>query len=455
MDSQGLKHIIWYDNDYVLIDANFDGAQTDTVLGPVKVDLKVDAKYKDGTIYRRHHRYDSGTSISDDDKIELSKGLFLKAKAGYSEDGFLTGFHFCCTAVELFDGSFILHSAPVLLCPPLDASTRYNDSESNYIDNKVTWYAPNFSIASVPDVGYFELSRYYIKYATSVGTVHSAESPGVNMFCTYESVSSKYYLNCISACNVLKYKSNIQILDSLKPLIKSVSVFMTSDINLYDYTSVDKTITLVNEGSMCFTPTPKPMPKYSKNYQKRIQQFYKVHEITFDELQTITPDTWIPIDLKGKLGDNLKTREVLPVDDFTHHQLVPQQQMTYNSRLHAMDYKTVLSRGWPHVYMQAITGVGQFQANNSTTAGASVFRYISVKIKTETGISIVTRGGLRTGISLTRSDLSPMLSYPDSRAFEMTIHECYITSFSPSIGFINTKTVKLTPSDNQNFAFLY
>ena len=144
----GLKYLIWYDNAYVLIDSNFDGEQDSTLIGPVKVDLKVDGMQNESNV-RKVRRYYGTTTKDKDAAKEQIFGLFIKALSNEKAQGKLTGCLLACYAIELYDGSYILHSQPVFIGNPWDVGTRYNFNASggyvppttvyDYITNPCGW----------------------------------------------------------------------------------------------------------------------------------------------------------------------------------------------------------------------------------------------------------------------------------------------------------------------------
>ena len=148
LDGEVLKYIFWQDDKYLVINTDFDGAQTDTSIGPIgKIDLKVDGVV-DGSARKTLNFYsDVDVTVGSpyDDKQKLAGGLLLKAKAYDDSKGRLTGFILACTAIELYDGNFILQSNPVLLGQAFDEKTRYtstNISGHDYIDNPALYYSP-------------------------------------------------------------------------------------------------------------------------------------------------------------------------------------------------------------------------------------------------------------------------------------------------------------------------
>lgn len=482
LDSNGLQYLIWYENEYKLINSNFDGEQTDITLGPVKVDLKVDIEqhtYLNGTKISKYRHYYTDDVMYGSDldafktaenvkiRQELASSLVAKGVSISERDGLLTDkFNLACTAIELYDGSYILHSNPVLLCPAGDTSTRYenillNSIAYDYINKRAVFQAGTSLAETTNDSDKYSI---YIANDTSwvgtpdgeyeIGGKNTVQSCGSSQLVNRGTGGTNDYGAVVSAAiygNELKFKINANIDQTLKPLIKSICIFITPGCRLYDYEKYESLYHSFDNASL-YNHIAKP--KTNAEIIKELagnQQFYKVHEIPFDDIATTSDnDGWVTIDLKGKLGDNLVNQEELLLDNFTHHTLLPQKQMVYNSKLHVMDYKTILSRGWPVNYFHAEQGVGQFPTEDTTTT-ASYVRWAKVKIKTENGISEVVRGIFRTGATYNRKDLSPMLSYPDSRAIEMTLYDLYVTSGQN--GYLNSKTVKLTASENQNFAY--
>lgn len=472
LDANGLQHVLWFDNEYKLINTDFDGEQTDTEIF-CKVDLKVDGYNDSGDRTLTHHYTEDEVlwHSNDVDTINLRKklasSLFVKGIAYNNEQGRLTGYVLACTAFELYDGSFILHSNPVLLGMAYDEKSRYsgltvNGTTYDYSVNPAKYYPLSGSweeITSNADNQY-KLSKNKIKAGTS-------ESVGYNELTDkFGYVCGTYYLKidggtvskrmvAIMSSNNLKLRVNGQISSDYSSLIKSISVFITPQVSLYDLTKDSKYLGYFdyNGNSSAYCENYIPEVKDIKDIIKELESlnFYKVKEIQFDDIQT---DTWIDLteDLKGKLGDNLVSQEVLPVDNFTHHKLIPQKQYIYNSKLHAMDYKTVLSHGFPFNYFIPNQGTGQFAAtsNPNVPYNTNDYRnYVEVTIKTETGLSKVVR---YTEAEFPLTDLMPMLSYPDSRAIKMVIY-WYAYYTVGQTGVFNKMEFPLKASEIGNFAY--
>jgi hypothetical protein len=285
----------------------------------------------------------------------VSKGISQLESAGIISDKFF----FACIAFELYDGSYVLHSNPILMCPANDVKNRYSglsigSGVFDYISNKAVYSEFTGHVAENTENKYYQMINY-----PSGCEVGSGGADEITFDSMITSLGYSYFnspngeIRGIVYGNRLKYKINTSISEQYRSLIKSVSIFITPGVSGYDYTSVETknhsfTTKVVNN----FIPKPRTNEQIIE-LLKQNQQFYKVKEIPFDDINT-NVDTWIDLtdDLKGKLGDNLINQIELPVDNFTHHTLLPQKQIVYNSKLHALDYKTILSRGWPVNYFK-------------------------------------------------------------------------------------------------------
>lgn len=479
-DESGIKHLFWTEGQYNLISTAFGGTQTSDVLGPVKVDLKVE---NEGAVdlsstFRSNFRtissntilYSNYATYGTADNLALRKetfkGLTDKLTSILRKEGSPVWFMLACTAVELYDGSYILHSAPVLLGQANDEHTRYEGLEVNtatcdYKQNRAIFKTSGQVITSDPSnntVDYQESTTFGSGKAIKSGTaIDQAWFPSVigeshygNTSVNERNISTKATI----FKNKLKFRIGANIAPSYSNLIKSVSVFLTPEICPYDLDTVESLKeTYLNYAT---SKTDSSENYYFRNktnadIQKSIaenQRFYKVHEITFEELRTITPGTWIDIDLKDKIGDNLVNQEALPVDNFTHHSYKPNKQLVYNSKLHIMDYQQELFRPWPSLYNFAQQGIGQFSSEIDTPL-SDWEQWIIVTIKTDTGISKVVRhNSFSNTVEKANKDL--FLSYPDSRANKIEI----ITKINIHGGDLYSKSeYTLTSSTYHNFSY--
>lgn len=475
LDATGIKILWWVDTEYKLIESNFSGGQTATELLPVKVDLKVDGEKmllpsintqeRKTYNYYTDNSYPSSTLQTSAEKDALA--IMTKARSILNREGKLTGFIMACTAIELYDGNYILQSNPILLGQAWDERTRYNMNyngvQYDYITNPATYYIAEGTYQLISDETDDRSYERAVKYI-SIHDWDQTDPNGTLM-------TNEIYPNMLSAiipikigtaatsrrmvamasCNELKFKVNSNISQDLKPLIKSVSIFISKQVYNYDETKA-KYIGYYNfnDSASAYSENYIQIPKTTAEILKELtdnQQFYKVHEIPFDDIKTTTAnDGWVTIDLKDKLGENLTMQEELPVDNFTHHNLLPNAQIVYNSKLHAMDYKQELFHGWPLPYMYAQQGIGQFPALHGNIMYGNAY-WTEVHIKNENGTSTVIRKKLDTTFNQFELPRFGMLSYPDSRAYKIIV---YVQS--SSIGYYKQE-FKLTASTSHNFAY--
>lgn len=485
-DESGIKHLFWTEGQYNLISTAFGGTQTSDILGPVKIDLKVENEgaadfsstfrsnfrtiSSDPILYSNYATYGTADNLAL--RKETFKGLIDKLTSILRKEGSPVWFMLACTAVELYDGSYILHSAPVLLGQANDEHTRYeglavNTATCDYKQNRAIFKTSGQVITSDPSnntVDYQESTTFGSGKAIKGGTaIDHTWFPSVIGASHYgDPTVNERNINTEATIykNKLKFRIGANIAQSYSNLIKSVSVFLTPEICPYDLDTVESLKdTYLNPG----TGTRSAENYYFRNKSnadilKDIadnQRFYKVHEITFDELRTLNPGTWIDIDLKDKIGDNLVNQEALPVDNFTHHSYKPNKQLVYNSKLHIMDYEQELFRPWPVNYFYQTFGKGQFSnsAQEGTVDAQGWIEYATVNIKTETGISTTVRITPETqGSWLNIFNLLPIISYPDSRATAITIYRNYYDAVEGRY-FEQQKTFPLKASESQNYAY--
>jgi len=471
LDSQGIKYAIWYDDDYKLIDSNFDGLQTsEELIG--KVDLKVDLN----TITRKYISSVSYPTGRTTDELKLKTdgylGLYNKALAGLKEDGLLSGFFLACTAIELYDGSYIMHSNPILLGQAADAQTRYNVT----IGTSALKYSSGSVVVSDPfrtkvyDSGkeYNSVSNSFQQYIDNVtggrnaifgearvsggaSGAANAELLMPNLIGFGPDANSK--MSVYAHSNKLKFKLNTKLDTKYNSLIKSISVFISQEVGLTKDTAkyvgyATNTQELIYENYYGELKTDADIKKEIGE----LSTFYKIYEIPFDDAaigSTFTAGTWVEIDLKDKLS-NLTAQEVLTYDNFSHHQLLPEVQFMYNSKLHLGDMKTFLSRGFPLWNFFIEQGVGQFGSNSGAVGGIGY--WIEVSIKTSNGLTKVVRYKDRVLGSFNASDMSSFVSYPDARATRMVIH-LEIYSIMASQWTTRDYDLKLAAHTTQNLAY--
>jgi hypothetical protein len=536
LSSTGLIYLIWYQSEYKVINTNFNGEQTDTDLLPVgNIELRINASSSPPTVYIADS--DIPGSTSEEVVAGVIEGLFAKALSVERERGFLKGFVLACTAYELYDGSYILHSNPVVIGQSVDARTRYQQTfggvEYDYKDNPIVayngWYDgihyrnggsllapyaldeersfkletgqanlgggtpsyyfyksgiwanntfialpnPDFSLGvddpywsfladdpSLPGYqeaweDYPEGTKFRFFYDTGSGVenmtverkaLRASSVPLPNLVGYMDAYGSGKYPAVISRRSEFQIKIEKSIPEALRPLIRTISVFITPEVLMYKNINFKRVSRATYSGANIdnYLPDLKTDAEMIEELMTK-SKFYKVSSIPFDEV--ISDGNWVTIDLKGKLGENLKNQEEMTLDPFSHHSYLPDKQYVYNSRLHILNYEQSLFHGWPLSYFKQIGGLGQFElpGDEDVTGVYKALVYALVEIKTETGLSKVVRYNIPTG-TISKFNLGAFLSYPDSRAKKITLCRetqglppvtergvCWNTSGSPTV----------------------
>lgn len=471
LGTTGIKHLIWYDSAYRVLDVNFDGQSEQATVGPVRVELKTDYKGTPSTNTREMRMYYSDEFTTGADKWDAIRDGYvlptiLKALAINQQDGYLQGSHLAITAVELFDGSYILHSNPVLIGQPNDKGTRYSNLHGASYDSKLFlgWdFSTSESAILFDTSGDHNAENKYYKQSKSSAYPHPwgagpetavADFPGLTAYVPYyfPYTSSDYRAVVYSALGELKYKVSLALDSTYEPLIKSVGVFLTPAVNQYRYSTLDELAYSDYSAASLATRQFRGILKTNAEIAKELFElhFYKVAEVPFSSL-TATTD-WVTLDLKGKLGDNIVTQELLPVDPLSFHTLSARHQFMYNSRLHLLDYSQTLSHGYPLQYFYQLYGAGQFiETGEGEPVVNEHITYAAVDIMTDTGMvrSVRTLTDQTSGV-LKISNLGAVIAYPDNRARKITLFRGYNNGTSD---LIQKLEFDLTPHPVHNFAY--
>lgn len=249
-------------------------------------------------------------------------------------------------AMRLFDGSYIMHSAPKLLrCD--NAKLRATVTNTSVKDGYITDFKYQISVSA---------STFSIKY-------------------------------------------NLSSLAKWKDIVSSVDIFISRPI------VTDK----IDEDITSF---------YCDGTHIR----FDLNELSDNEIIEKIKDTSnfyliksIPVGsnssgyFEGLISDasqieNLEQKETLPDDAFTHNEIFGTTYV-FNSRLHVANTKMIFAPMYPIGTLQESTGARIVQIKTE------------VQIKTDTGIKVIHGSSYCGG-----GDISPYISYPDSRAFKITIY---------------------------------
>ena len=126
--------------------------------------------------------------------------------------------------------------------------------------------------------------------------------------------------------------------------------------------------------------------------------------------------------------------------------------MVYNSMLHAWDITNVMTRGSSIQRFYPIDSSGQFEAAKYESDG--LFWWIKTEIGTgENNVTIVRSMPYSWQNTVTLKGLSPLLTFPDSRATRMTVFVFDVSNWNTGAGKVYQKTFALTAHDSGLFAY--
>jgi hypothetical protein len=293
------------------------------------------------------------------EKVNAIEGQLFKKMAEWNESGNLYGFVLIQYAFELFDGSYIKHSCPQLV----------------WMGGK---YEP--------------------------GYVHTADTLTVR----YPAANCQYAVAPGSEQIIQEVK------DSYSDIIKGIAIFMSRP-HLGWMFDGSVPIGNTNEALAARRDTGGYTTRnYEENHGKnpafvldpnatpdelvKQQLLYKIASIPIENIETAT----IHVLDVGNI-DHFVTKEVLPVDDYSHHSYSGKTTFSYNNRLILASVSTMLYGGYsPHILSRMV---------NTGTAREVCFE---VELVTGDGKKIV-RSEIQTNSDI-ELYLPLVIAYPDSRA---------------------------------------
>jgi hypothetical protein len=387
---------------------------------------------------------DSGQTLG----FDAINRAYNEGLAKLNELGRLHGYVLAVYAYKLVSGEYVYASAPVLLCPPNNAVGKTTSYQNKY--NKKYYYATQFlgtygdnklltyCAESVMDEAFEhgnvasmdKWARHFA--ANNNGTAQylgDADVPksidnmpplwGGILFSAASGSSSTWRHTFLAmASNSLMCKINSSIQQEYKGLIDSCCIFMSEQVPLYEMLKDN-----VHEGTVMypvnFSGTQMNATRiYGYNFDKRneadikkdikkINNFYLVHEIKFNELQEGT----IEVDLGGKLGDSLPLQETLPISAFNNSIVFNGKSFIYNSRNHLYSYKEKKIYGCKLETSKLVGGNGQL----SYSISEGTYKVIAhIKSATDGDYTVVS-----DDIKLDNKSFNGYFIYPDSSADEV------------------------------------
>lgn len=318
---------------------------------------------------------------------ETPKGEIYEPIGKLKSDGCIQNVSLIRWAVRMYDGTHILHSAPILLMVRMPIGI-HGFMDKNYKSRSV-------------------------------------------------SADYAYY----------KIKIDIAIPKTLKEsdIYNGIDVFM-AEIPYYDDTDTYKNDLQAIKVGGNYSFGGDPFYTGDEKLRERILEtanFYRIAQYDFDS-DKFNGNTLSDIPDLSDILKNLVYQPTLTDDTYSRNKLIAEKIFNYNGKLHISGTSQKLYDGYP---------VEMFISYAGSTV--DVIKYISkTYIKTESGTSIVVRDqDIPNGDNLLL--LSPYISYPDSRAYQMEITIIYrvregsgaLTKYRFSASF------DLTPHDFLNLAY--
>jgi hypothetical protein len=377
-----LRKYLYYDNKYILIN----------ISNKIKFDVdstsEMEEKETEG-VRAIHNDFDWRESL-------ISKAYKILNEE--SEEGRIHGAVSIRAAYKLIDGSYVMATPPIMC---------HNTMNSWFIKQELL---RDDGLDYPHDSLGFKTTKYKLK------------------------ISPSDYVNMVDSSKLI---SSIVFFFS-KPLIKyDFEEMVKNEENEYINDYLGSTVPVITN----FEEFDNSLIAESDDYEylKCPTNWYKVHEIDFEEIMELSAPKTYDIDLEGFYQD-YATRENMEVDQNTHHNLKAEKLFTYNSRL------------WIAGIQREITSPSiEFQNIGSTDASVDV----CLKYKIETTSGAITTSKLFTGIKVdtgeflgaTTLNLYPShLSYPDARAVSVTI-------FVKLNYWYKIETIPLKNSESHNYSY--
>ena len=413
-------------------------------------------------------------NLDSEDAYSYIADTAVKARNMVREKGRLADYHLAVVAYRLKTGEYVYASAPLLLGKPRNENNNPINGEDNI------FYAPDdekYSTGRFLAPLHFGMGDKYwdaFECTISKGTLRQASGgysllgdnrrtigalyPLPALFGYYRSGSpygaGETVENCFVVCaygNVLKYHIDKTIDEKYRNLIDCCCIFLSEPISPYKEFSSENVIATEKAGfrqngtesyyTMGYGFVLKEEDEILSDI-KDTQNFYKVKEIPFSDIVKTKTDTYIYVDLEGKLGDNLLLQETLPLYAFDHSRVISADMTSYNSRLHLTNYKKKMFSGFKLSDFVLTGGIGQYAQASYSNAAISATLYIRTLIKSIDGDSevwskesLANRSSLAENIFV-NNRYNPIISYPDANAYKMEIYIeiKYLSSSIPDSG---------------------
>lgn len=447
-DGNGVRYAL-YDAEkdgYSTPGHNYNGETTDVSLVPEgKVDIRVTAVTNDGGVPLVIAAKEGNLIADTGAKEGVRKTAFVNASnivanktiaAAYDKGFFCKGYFLACTAIELYDGSFVLQSRPVLLAPPyvtydIDNEVEFADDDNggwsvikgvcssatrfkrkdwegmagaskinfkkntrNFVDF-CDYGNVAYNTDGVAEIDYLptaykinqnieHLIKGYYKYANIEVTDFNGGVPPLFTSIHYNKQSGASGTECFAQANKLQIKFNTDISPEMASIVKGVSVFVTREVPAYDFADDSLwSMRIGGTGKVEYEPlmdmildgTFMFIPSYRNKDKivKELNGLSSFYKVADVPFASIKKGDWIDLDLAtDHVLQNLTEQERLTVDTFSRSTFRPNISYSYNGRLHIADYRSSLFHGFPVPYFYANKAVGQYDPKGGTLTSGRV-----------------------------------------------------------------------------------
>lgn len=260
------------------------------------------------------------------------------------------------------------------------------------------------------------------------------DTPQIYTIISIATTDAHYFKLDSLARPILNYvftSDQLDVINKYDGFITNLCVFMTNPKHDRDFNCVFNDLTtIVQNESIEYTIFP-----YSNDindYLKTESLYYLVEEI---DIRSLTQSSDVPIPVKG-----LVNKPTLPVDNFSHHKLLPNVVYELNSRLHYGSPTTLLSQGHNLSlkdnfnytdYFKYYFPTGLYLTYYGDQASVPYEVHTIVKLKTDKGTNTLIKKYddfwvYQNKLNLLYILINQVISYPDKRA--MSIQFCIKTS---------------------------
>ena len=471
--------------------------------------------------------YVNGTGANGTDK-GIASSTYLKVRDRLRQENSFVEPFLVCVAAKMYSGDYLYMSRPLLINPSALAysnsiegisieawkngteekstvtSSSLNQNPITFISFEDMWDNVKEFTDETKQVKLKDIANKLIGISSLNGGEAAVESvcfPTLTDCCaciqsTAGTVGVQKPQDIIGAMTNLEIYFSDYAFGTYKDLIQSVCIFVTKEIDRFDYETISSTAPY----TMSFNPAynvggiyanyvlskrVKPAYKSNKEITEQISNaiFFKLSEIALDEIRI----GWNELKIEDGILSNLEQQEILELDSSSYNTYRPKYSFSYNGRLHIANYISEMFHGFPLNYFFAQQQEGQFEVsykfatysigtdlqsaydNYNTLVNEikdlTISYYIKTHIESSEGNSEVVRYtpikeiGSFVGQTLMVGegifDLNPIISYPDSRAKSM---EIYVTlSYIDTQGIIHKEsylnTFNLTSILNYNYSY--